>query len=553
MCGIFGLFNFNNTKLTCDFINNQAKKSSHRNSHSFNFNVDKNIFLAFYRPPINHKTDQPIQYNNKVIICNGEIYNYRRFYEIMGTKPTTNVDYECIIHLYEKYGIDYTVNVLDGVFAFILIDYDIDKIFIVRDQFGERPLYYLSNNNNNNNNILGFSSEMKQLHIFTRDIPEFNYNGLNNLKINVFEPGNYIILNFNNNNWIITDKIKFANFHLTRINPSNEDMEETNILQNIHDIFFEAVYKRVITNDKPIACLLSGSLDSSIVAALVSTIYNKPISTYCIGLPDSEDLKYARMVAKHIGSNHTEVIVSEEDFFRFIPYVIENIESYDETTIRSGVSNLLISKYIAESSDIKVIFTGDGSDELMGGHLYINSAPDALEFDNECRRLLKNIHFFDILRSERCISSHGLEPRTPFLDRDFVTFYLSIPIQYRFSSNKQQEKYLFRKAFDKDYLPKEVLWRNKKTLCDETWAPKIDNLLSKQTNVKYDIDKTYLHNSPETMEQLYYRTLFEQFYPGQEHLIPYLWKPKYYDVTLNSTPPTNLYLLDTIDESIDEK
>ena len=547
MSGIFGLFNYNNTNLTANFIAEQAKKTRYRRTDNYNMNVNKNIFLAFYSSIINKynkKTEQPLKYNNKVIICNGEIYNYKRLYEIMGTISTTNLNYECIIHLYEKYGIDYTLNVLDGVFAFILIDYDIDKIFIARDQFGERPLFYLSNNN-----ILGFSSEMKQLHIFTRDIPEFNYNGLNNLKINVFEPGNYIILDFNNNTWTMSDKIKFANFHLSRINPSDEDMEETNILQNIHDIFFEAVYKRVITNDKPIACLLSGSLDSSIVAALVRTIYNKPISTYCIGLQDSEDLKYARMVAKHIGSNHTEVIVSEEDFFKFIPYVIENIESYDAATIRSSVSNLLISKYIAESSDIKVLFTGDGSDELMGGHLYINSAPDALEFDNECRRLLKNIHFFDILRAERCISSHGLESRTPFLDRDFVTFYLSIPIQYRFSSNKQQEKYLFRKAFDKDYLPKEVLWRNKKTFCDETWSPMIDNLLSKQTNVKYDIDKTYLHNSPETMEQLYYRTLFEQFYPGQEHLIPYLWKPKYYDITLNSNPLNSLHLLDTIPES----
>ena len=162
MCGIFGLLNYNSTKLTTNFIGEQAQKGQHRGPDSYKIDINKNIFLAFYRLAINgldKKSDQPIKYNNKVLICNGEIYNYKRLYEIMGIKSFTNSDCECIIHLYEKYGIDYTVNVLDGVFAFILIDYDIDKIFIARDQFGVRPLFYLSNNSSQEkNNMLGFSS-----------------------------------------------------------------------------------------------------------------------------------------------------------------------------------------------------------------------------------------------------------------------------------------------------------------------------------------------------------------------------------------------------------
>ncbi len=564
MCGIFGLLNYNSTKLTTNFIGEHAQKGQHRGPDSYKIDINKNIFLAFYRLAINgldKKSDQPIKYNNKVLICNGEIYNYKRLYEIMGIKSFTNSDCECIIHLYEKYGIDYTVNVLDGVFAFILIDYDIDKIFIARDQFGVRPLFYLSNNSSQEkNNMLGFSSEMKQLHIFSRDIEEFNYKGLNNYKINPFEPGSYMSLELVNSEWVIDKTIKFANFHLSRINPPNEDMEESTILQNIHDIFCEAVYKRVTTTDRPIACLLSGGLDSSIVAAIVSKIYNKPLSTYSIGLEGSEDLKYARLVAKHIGSNHTEVVVSEEDFFAFIPSVIENIESYDTTTVRASVGNLLISQYISESSEAKVIFNGDGSDELMGGYLYMNYAPDALEFDCECKRLLKNIQYFDVLRSDRSISTQGLEPRTPFLDRDFVTFYLSIPVEYRFSTNKKQEKYLFRKAFDKDYLPKEVLWRKKEAFSDgvsskdRSWYTIIDELVSKQTKVKYDLDKVYTHNSPETMEQLYYRTIFEQVYPDQEHIIPYFWMPKYVDATDSSARSLDIYnsSLGTINEASDE-
>jgi len=562
MCGIFGLLNYNSTKLTTNFIGEHAQKGQHRGPDSYKIDINKNIFLAFYRLAINgldKKSDQPIKYNNKVLICNGEIYNYKRLYEIMGIKSFTNSDCECIIHLYEKYGIDYTVHVLDGVFAFILIDYDIDKIFIARDQFGVRPLFYLSNNSSQEkNNMLGFSSEMKQLHIFSRDIEEFNYKGLNNYKINPFEPGSYMSLELVNSEWVIDKTIKFANFHLSRINPPNEDMDENVIVQNIHDIFCEAIYKRVTTSDRPIACLLSGGLDSSIVAAIVSKIYNKPLSTYSIGLEGSEDLKYARLVAKHIGSNHTEVVVSEEDFFAFIPSVIENIESYDTTTVRASVGNLLISQYISESSDAKVIFNGDGSDELMGGYLYMNHAPDALEFDNECKRLLKNIQYFDVLRSDRSISTQGLEPRTPFLDRDFVTFYLSIPVEYRFNTNKKQEKYLFRKAFDKDYLPKEVLWRKKEAFSDgvsskdRSWYQIIDELVSKQTKIKYELDKVYLHNSPETMEQLYYRTIFENLYPDQNHLIPYFWMPKYVDATDSSARSLDIYSLDTINEGSDE-
>jgi len=445
----------------------------------------------------------------------------------MNIKSVTNSDCEVIIHLYEKYGIEYTINSLDGVFAFILIDNDINKIFIGRDQFGVRPLFYLSNKVENDReskldvqNILGFSSEMKQLHNFTQDNTEIDYKGKDNLEVNIFGPSTYMVLELNENDlWVIKEKKKYTGINLTRINPINDEINEETVISNIHDIFCEAVYKRVTTTDRPIACLLSGGLDSSIVAALVSKIYNRPLETYSIGLEGSEDLKYAREVAKHINSNHTEIVVSEEDFFAFIPKVIENIESYDTTTVRASVGNLLISQYISETSQAKVIFNGDGSDELMGGYLYMNYADNSLEFDKECKRLLNNIHYFDVLRSDRSISTQGLEPRTPFLDRDFVTFYLSIPVEYRYTTNKKQEKYLFRKAFDKGYLPDSVLWRRKEAFSDgvsskeRSWYQIIDELVLKQKNVKYNNDITYSHNSPETMEQLYYRTIFETIYP----------------------------------------
>ena len=569
MCGIFALLNYHKTNLNSTYIGNEAQKAQHRGPDSYKIDINKNIFLGFYRLAINgldKKSDQPLKYNNKLLICNGEIYNYKRLYELMNVRPLTNSDCEVIIHLYEKYGIEYAINSLDGVYAFVLIDYDLDKIFIGRDQFGIRPLFYLSNKNKNSEdkssniveqNILGFASEMKQLHNFTLDDNSINYKGKDNLEVNVFNPSTYMVLGIQHDKWIIETRQKFTGIHLTRINPPNEEINEVTITDNIHDIFCEAVYKRVATTDRPIACLLSGGLDSSIVAALVSKIYDKPLETYSIGLEGSEDLKYAREVAKHISSNHTEIIVSENDFFEFIPNVIEKIESYDTTTIRASVGNLLISQYISETSEAKVIFNGDGSDELMGGYLYMNYADNSLEFDKECKRLLSDIHYFDVLRSDRSISTQGLEPRTPFLDRDFVTFYLSIPVEYRFNTNKIQEKYLFRKAFDRGYLPKNVLWRRKEAFSDgvssksRSWYQIIEELVSKQKKIKYS-NTVFTHNLPETMEQLYYRTIFESLYPGQEHLIPYFWMPKYIDANDASARSLNIYSLDTIEENSDE-
>lgn len=570
MCGIFALLNYNKTNLNTNIIGNQAQNGQHRGPDSYKIDTTNNIFLAFYRLAINgldKRSDQPLKYNNKILICNGEIYNYKQLYKLMGIKAISNSDCEIIIHLYEKYGIDYTVNSLDGVFAFILIDNDLNKIYIGRDPLGVRPLFMLSDDNIDGideiseKNVLGFASEMKQLYYFTQDDDELEYKGLKNLYVNEFDPGTYMeLVKSEDDKWLINEHNRYANFHLTRINPDNSEMNMDIVINNIHDIFCEAVFKRVVTSDRPIACLLSGGLDSSIVASIVSKIYDRPLETFSIGLEGSEDLKYAREVAKHIKSNHTEVVVSEEDFFAFIPKVIQMIESYDTTTVRASVGNMLISQYISETSDAKVIFNGDGSDELMGGYLYMNHAPDCLEFDNECKRLLKNISKFDVLRSDRSISTQGLEPRTPFLDRDFVMFYLSIPANYRFETNKKQEKYLFRKAFDRDdYLPKDVLWRKKEAFSDgvssqsRSWYQIIEEFVAKQKTVKYDHNIVYEHNPPETMEQLYYRTIFENIYKDQSHLIPYFWMPKYIDATDSSARTLEIYNeLYTVSENSDE-
>jgi asparagine synthase (glutamine-hydrolysing) len=570
MSSIFALLNHNQIKLTNTIIEDQSKKGILSGSESSKIFINNKIFLSclsfnklISENGLDKRSEQPLKYNNKILICNGEIYNYKHLYKLMNIKATTTSDCEVIIHLYEKYGIDYMLKCLDGVYAFILIDNDLNKIFIGRDKFGERPLFYLANKSvsetwdpTQEKNILGFSSTMKQLYFFTQNNSEYTYKGENNLAIEQFDPGSYMVLEKTpNDKWFIANHNKYNKFNLTRITQHSEEINMNIITNNIHDIFFEAVYKRIITTTKPIACLLSGGLDSSIVAALVSKIYDKPIQTYSIGLEGSEDLKYARDVAKHIKSNHTEVIVSEEDFFASIVKVIEIIESYDTTTIRAGVGNLLIAQYISETSEAKVIFNGDGSDELMGGYLYMNYAPDALEFDKECKRLLNDISRFDVLRSTMCISTNGLESRSPFLDLDFIAFYFSIPANYRYETNKKQEKYLFRKAFDRDYLPSNVLWRKKEAFSDgvsskeRSWHKIIEDFVTKQKTIKYDNTIEYTHNTPETMEQLYYRTIYDGIYKNQSHLIPYFWMPKYVDADDCSARSLSIYNIDNIDNN----
>jgi len=554
MCGIFALLN-NNNNITKNYILEQFNLSKHRGpDNSITINNKHGNFIGFHRLSINglsNESNQPFNINNIQLICNGEIYNYKELFNTIIYKPTTSSDCEIIIYLYMLYGIEYTLNLLDGVFAFVLIDNNINKIFIARDPYGVRPLFYLHNkdiffdkdNKDNKNNLIGFASEMKQLTGFIKN-PE------DNLNIKPVLSGEYISLELSENNkWYIIDKIKYNTFKLNNISSYETNKENmNNILINIRNKFCNAVKKRVETTDRPIACLLSGGLDSSIVCSLVNKYYKDTLETYSIGLEGSEDLKYARIVAEYLQTKHTEIIVSEDDFFDQIPEVIKNIESYDTTTVRASVGNYLVAKYISENSDAKVILNGDGSDELMGGYLYINSAPNHLEFDKECKRLLTDIHYFDVLRSDRCISTNGLEARTPFLDREFVDTYLSISSNVRYETNKMQEKYLFRKAFDNNkYLPKEILWRRKEAFSDgvssqdRSWYKIIEEKVINQTIVEYKLDIKYTHNPPQTLEQLYYRTLFELFYPNKSDIIPYFWMPKYIDAEDSSARTLELY------------
>jgi len=318
--------------------------------------------------------------------------------------------------------------------------------------------------------------------------------------------------------------------------------------------------KRCCATEKPIACLLSGGLDSSLVTAIVAEFHKlngmPPVETYSIGIEGSEDLKYAKIVADYLGTKHTEIIVEEKDFIDAVPHVIHDIGSYDTTTVRASIGNWLVGKYIAEHSEAKVIFNGDGSDELCGGYIYMHKCPDAIEFDRECRRLLGAIHKFDVLRSDRCISSHGLEPRTPFLDRSWVQYYLSILPDLRFhAKNGLREKYLLRTAFSPEYLPTsdkkpllpdEILWRRKEAFSDGVTGTARSLYQILEEHAKTRVDELYRFRfsylPAETAEQYWYRYEFTRIYGSNfSRLLPYYWMPRYVEAKDASARTLEIY------------
>ena len=518
MCGIF--FVKKNNDMSSEKVYNEFYKSKERGPDDTKFIEIGEYYIGFHRLSINGlniKSNQPFFKNGTYVICNGEIYNYKELYSLLGIKPLTDSDCEIIIDLYQLYPIDYFINLLDGVFSFIIYDTYKNLAIVGRDPFGVRPLYYSNDFNN-------FSSELKQI------------NNLTTETITQFPPGHYLIKDNKN--------CKFNKYHTLTQHYMPLCIKYTSFFNEINYYkslikytLINAVKKRLVS-DRPIACLLSGGLDSSLITSIVvsllkNTTKNK-LETFSIGLPGSTDLVYAKKVADYLNTKHTEILLSEDDFFNAIPEVIEKIESYDTTTVRASVGNYLISKYISKNSTAKVIFNGDGSDELTGGYLYFHNAPNLLLFDFEVKNLLHNIHYFDVLRSDRSISSCGLEPRTPFLDKTFVNTYLSIPLYYRKPEGNQIEKKLLRESFS-DFLPEEVLYRKKEAFSDgvsgnnRSWYQIIAEKLNKIDIPIFAHNEEYL--SPKTKEQMYYRYLFEQKYNKRENVIPYFWMPKWSNTT----------------------
>jgi asparagine synthase (glutamine-hydrolysing) len=459
MCSIFSILN-NDNLFSKEFIKSQFEKGKVVGPGNSQLSHNIQSTFGFHRIP-NNSSKLPIIINDDIfLICNGEIYNYKELYQLMNVTPTTQSDCEVIIHLYKLYGIEETLNMLDGVYAFVLFDYRISnkdltcKCYVGRDPFGIHSLFIMKSTDPKKN-LIAFASEDTVLNEFQ---PMF----VNDYTLQQFQPGTYSYYSLSNkvlSKWIPEKEniVYFIpSFPKTLINNSVTNEFMYNIMDSIRDSLKNAVYKRCRITEKPIAVLLSGSLESSLIAALVSQYYietfgHNKLETYSIF---THDLIHAKIVADYIGSSHTEIVFTEKE-------ISDTILS-DTTTVRE---NYLVGKYIAQHSSAKVIFNGNGSDEVCGG-----KCQDPIEFDKETRRLLKDIHLFH----DRCISYHGLELCMPFLDIEFVNNYISIPAFVRSNEYFKDkgiyiiEKFLLRASFsslggrilEKQILPDEILWKS---------------------------------------------------------------------------------------------
>ncbi|CAG9823634.1 unnamed protein product [Phaedon cochleariae] len=294
--------------------------------------------------------------------------------------------------------------------------------------------------------------------------------------------------------------------------------------------------------DRKIGCLLSGGLDSSLIASLLVTEAknsNLPykIQSFAIGMGDSPDLRAARLVADHIGTDHHEVIFTEEDVSKVLDDVIYTLESPDITTIRASIPMYLLSRYISEQTETTVLFSGEGADEVAQGYIYFRDAPNAQAAHEDSLRLLREIYMFDGLRADRTTAGHSLELRVPFLDLQFTNYYLNIAPELK-QPKDSIEKFLLRSAFDgTDVLPHNILWRPKEAFSDGVASQTkslfvvLQEIVDKRMPEPFDqsaVSKKYPHCTPSSKEALYYREVFEKSYAKlSPNFLPYYWMPRW--------------------------
>lgn len=527
MCGIWGIISTSPVQVS-EEMSKCFQSVQERGYDGTNLVSVGNSQMGFHRLAIvglGESGNQPFHYEDEkyhyYMVCNGEIYNYQELNSLFLTgtevEPKSGSDCEVLFRLLITLGKSLRMSLVRGVYAGVF-----SKLhkksgtaihYIFRDTFGVRPLYYAITPKR-----VYYSSTLSGLNYLSHEVKQF-------------PPGN--VLSVKHPIGCEYHTYKYHKFH-GNMTPEYSRNYPINLAPKIvRESLIRAVRVQSYS-DRPICCLLSGGVDSSLVASILAYYSPVPIHTFTISTEAGGlDVEFAEKVAKHIGSIHTHVRVSTEQALGVIPDVIRSISTYDTTTVRASTWQYLICQYIAKNTDFKVVFCGDGSDEVHGSYLYFKYAPSAVDFDSECRRLVSNIHHFDVRRADGATSCHALELRVPFLDTEYVTNYLHLNLRARIS---HIEKQLLRAAFNckvpdgsRDWLPIEVLNRRKEAFSDSTstteepWRETVRKHVStlKLSNKKY----TYL--PPVTDEMRWYRELFEQHFQNRETVVPYFWMPKW--------------------------
>ena len=508
MCGIIALY-LQQKQNNIHKIINSYTMLTNRGPDSGNWSDSKDKIIGFRRLAIMDSSsngEQPFKVGQDTLMCNGEIFNHKELIKKYNLDCKSKSDCECIIHLYHKIGFEAMIKELIGDFAIVL--FTKDKLYFGRDRIGVRPLFYGLTDENN----FALASYARALADFCTDV-----------KPVVPGWGEY------------TYESKKLDF-FTYDQPKPREFK-SGITEIVNKLLTTSVQDRLMS-DRPIGCLLSGGLDSSLITSILCRLIGaNNVRTYSIGMKGSMDLEHARKVAEFLGTNHTEVTFTPDEGINAIPHVIRDLESYDITTIRASVGMWLLAKYIHENTDDIVLYSGEGADELFCGYLYFHYAPTLEALGDESRRLIKNLHMYDVLRADRCISSHGLELRVPFLDPRLTELSQSLAPELLAPKNGM-EKHLLRTSFSgQDYLPDSVLWRRKDGMSDgisgnsgKKWFEQIQDFVDLSiSDQEYEPYKTEFP----LKEAYYYKKIFDSIFPKYQPVFEY-WMPKW--VECNGDP-----------------
>lgn len=501
MCAIFG---FLSDSLGRDEVKEYFDRTISRGPDESRIEDAGKGLLCFHRLAImglDESGMQPFKLGKDMVVCNGELYGFRKVRKELEKKYSFQSESDCeiILPMYREYGLEMFA-MLDAEFAMIIYDGEKDELIAARDPIGIRPLYYgyLSDG------APVFASEAKNL---VGLCPE----------IMPFPPGHY---------YAGGKFVRYADI-TTVERYSSDDLEAA--CSKIRQKLIKGVEKR-LDADAPLGFLLSGGLDSSLVCAIAAKLLGKKIRTFAIGMDlDAIDLKYAKQVADFIGSEHTEVIMTRQQVLDTLEELISYLGTYDITTIRASLGMYLCCKAIHERTDVRVLMTGEISDELFG-YKYTDFAPSPEAFQQEAKKRVDELHMYDVLRADRCISVNSLEGRVPFGDLDFVKYVMSIDPKLKVNSY-DMGKYLLRHAFEHDHiLPESILWRQKAAFSDAVGHSMVDDLKEYAEGLYSDEGfeegcARYDFAAPFTKESLLYRDIFEKYYPGQAHMIKCFWMP----------------------------
>ena len=505
MCGIIGLFNINDEQSMRTEALKMVRKIRHRGPDWSGSYSDEHCVLMHERLSIvdvEHGA-QPL-YDTKtkrVLAVNGEIYNHKELEKKLSNSHDfqTNSDCEVLLYLYDEFGADF-LNEIDGIFAFSLYDPNTKDYFVARDHMGIIPLYI----GWDENGVTYVASEMKSIESYCEKLQEF-------------PPGNYYkngeFTQWYQPNWV------------------NEIPTDAVSLPKLKKALEDSVHKQLMC-DVPYGVLISGGLDSSVIAAIAAKYSKKRVESgdaeeawwprlhsFAIGLDGSPDLKAAKIVADAIGTVHHECKYTIQEGLDALRDVIYHLETYDVTTIRAATPMYLMARKI-KSMGIKMVLSGEGADEVFGGYLYFHMAPNKEELHHETVRKLQKLSKYDCLRANKSMAAWGIEARVPFLGKEFLEYAMNIDPADKMCSDGKAEKYVLRKAFE-GIIPDEVLWRQKEQFSDGVGYNWIDSL---KANADEKVSDDNLANAkrkfpiqpPTTKEGYYYREIFDEMYPSNE-------------------------------------